>query len=316
MSEQIYVGVDLGGTAIKVGICDTEGRLLQTFEGPTEVAKGHDTVIDNIENYIRRIVEESPYDWSQVAGIGAGVAGFTNVKEGVILLAPNVGFKDVPIRAILEERLGKPVKIDNDANVAALGEAWSGAGKGIDNCVCYTLGTGVGGGIIINGKIVQGFSGMAGELGHIAVIPDLEAIQCGCGKMGCLETVSSATGIIRMAKDAVERGDRTSLSLLEDIAAKDVFDAAKAGDEVAVRIISRAAFYLGKSMAAVAVTLNPERFIIGGGLSKAGEFLFEQIRETFKKLTPEPVTRGVSIVPAELGNDAGMIGAAGLFLRS
>jgi glucokinase len=316
MSEQIYVGVDLGGTAIKVGICDTEGRLLQTFEGPTEVAKGHDTVIDNIENYIRRIVEESPYDWSQVAGIGAGVAGFTNVKEGVILLAPNVGFKDVPIRAILEARLGKPVKIDNDANVAALGEAWSGAGKGIDNCVCYTLGTGVGGGIIINGKIVQGFSGMAGELGHIAVIPDLEAIQCGCGKMGCLETVSSATGIIRMAKDAVERGDRTSLSLLEDIAAKDVFDAAKAGDEVAVRIISRAAFYLGKSMAAVAVTLNPERFIIGGGLSKAGEFLFEQIRETFKKLSPEPVTRGVSIVPAELGNDAGMIGAAGLFLRS
>lgn len=316
MSEQIYVGVDLGGTAIKVGICDTEGRLLQTFEGPTEVAKGPDTVIDNIENYIRRIVEESPYDWSQVAGIGAGVAGFTNVKEGVILLAPNVGFKDVPIRAILEERLGKPVKIDNDANVAALGEAWSGAGKGIDNCVCYTLGTGVGGGIIINGKIVQGFSGMAGELGHIAVIPDLEAIQCGCGKMGCLETVSSATGIIRMAKDAVERGDRTSLSLVEDIAAKDVFDAAKAGDEVAVRIISRAAFYLGKSMAAVAVTLNPERFIIGGGLSKAGEFLFEQIRETFMKLTPEPVTRGVSIVPAELGNDAGMIGAAGLFLRS
>ncbi|CAH8704765.1 ROK family glucokinase [Paenibacillus thiaminolyticus] len=316
MSEQIYVGVDLGGTAIKVGICDTEGRLLQTFEGPTEVAKGPDTVIDNIENYIRRIVEESPYDWSQVAGIGAGVAGFTNVKEGVILLAPNVGFKDVPIRAILEARLGKPVKIDNDANVAALGEAWSGAGKGIDNCVCYTLGTGVGGGIIINGKIVQGFSGMAGELGHIAVIPDLEAIQCGCGKMGCLETVSSATGIIRMAKDAVERGDRTSLSLLEDIAAKDVFDAAKAGDEVAVRIISRAAFYLGKSMAAVAVTLNPERFIIGGGLSKAGEFLFEQIRETFKKLSPEPVTRGVSIVPAELGNDAGMIGAAGLFLRS
>lgn len=316
MSEQIYVGVDLGGTAIKVGLCDAEGRLLQTFEGPTEVAKGPDTVIDNIENYIRRIVEESPYDWSQVAGIGAGVAGFTNVKEGVILLAPNVGFKDVPIRAILEERLGKPVKIDNDANVAALGEAWSGAGKGIDNCVCYTLGTGVGGGIIINGKIVQGFSGMAGELGHIAVIPDLEAIQCGCGKMGCLETVSSATGIIRMAKDAVERGDRTSLSLLEDIAAKDVFDAAKAGDEVAVRIISRAAFYLGKSMAAVAVTLNPERFIIGGGLSKAGEFLFEQIRETFKKLTPEPVTRGVSIVPAELGNDAGMIGAAGLFLRS
>ncbi|EJW18994.1 ROK family glucokinase [Paenibacillus alvei] len=316
MSEQIYVGVDLGGTAIKVGICDAEGKLLHTFEGPTEVAKGPDTVMDNIEKYVRLIVEQSPYDWSQVAGVGAGVAGFTNVKEGIIILAPNVGFKDVPIRSILEERLGKPVKIDNDANVAALGEVWSGAGKGIDHCVCYTLGTGVGGGIIINGRIVQGFSGLAGELGHMAVIPDLEAIQCGCGKMGCLETVSSATGIIRMANDAVERGDRTSLSLVESITAKDVFDAAKAGDEVAVRIVSRAAYYLGKAMAAVAVTLNPERFIIGGGVSKAGEFLFEQIRETFMKLTPDPVTRGVSIVPAELGNDAGMIGAAGLFLRS
>lgn len=295
MSEQIYVGVDLGGTAIKVGICDAEGKLLHTFEGPTEVAKGPDTVMDNIEKYVRLIVEQSPYDWSQVAGVGAGVAGFTNVKEGVIILAPNVGFKDVPIRSILEERLGKPVKIDNDANVAALGEVWSGAGKGIDHCVCYTLGTGVGGGIIINGRIVQGFSGLAGELGHMAVIPDLEAIQCGCGKMGCLETVSSATGIIRMANDAVERGDRTSLSLVESITAKDVFDAAKAGDEVAVRIVSRAAYYLGKAMAAVAVTLNPERFIIGGGVSKAGEFLFEQIRETFMKLTPDPVTRGVSI---------------------
>lgn len=224
MSEQIYVGVDLGGTAIKVGICDAEGKLLHTFEGPTEVAKGPDTVMDNIEKYVRLIVEQSPYDWSQVAGVGAGVAGFTNVKEGVIILAPNVGFKDVPIRSILEERLGKPVKIDNDANVAALGEVWSGAGKGIDHCVCYTLGTGVGGGIIINGRIVQGFSGLAGELGHMAVIPDLEAIQCGCGKMGCLETVSSATGIIRMANDAVERGDRTSLSLVESITAKDVFD--------------------------------------------------------------------------------------------
>ncbi|WP_028547085.1 ROK family glucokinase [Paenibacillus taiwanensis] len=317
MSEQIYVGVDLGGTAIKVGIVDAAGNLVQTYEGPTEVPKGPEAVIDNIEKYVRHIVEESPYDWSQVAGVGTGVAGFTNVKEGVIVLAPNVGFKDVPIRSILEERLGKPIKIDNDANVAALGEAWSGAGKGIDHCVCYTLGTGVGGGIIIGGRIVQGFSGLAGELGHMAVIPDLEAIQCGCGKMGCLETVSSATGIIRMANDAVERGDRTSLSLLESgITAKDVIDAAKSGDEVAIRIVSRAAFYLGKSMAAVAVSLNPERFIIGGGVSKAGEFLFEQIRETFLKLTPEPVTRGVSIVAAELGNDAGMIGAAGLFLRS
>lgn len=316
MSEQIYVGVDLGGTTIKVGICNQAGQLIQTYEGPTETDKGVDTIIDNIEKYVRHIVEQSPYSWDQLAGVGAGVAGFTNVREGVIILAPNVGFRDVPIRSILEKRIDKPIKIDNDANVAALGEAWSGAGRGIENCVCYTLGTGVGGGIIINGKIYQGSSGLAGELGHISVVPDLEAIQCGCGKMGCLETVSSATGIIRMAKDAVERGDRTSLSMVEHIAAKEVFDAAKAGDEVASRIVNRAAFYLGKSMAAVAAILNPEVFIIGGGVSKAGDILFNEIREVFAKLAPEPLQRGVSILPAELGNDAGIVGAAGLLLRS
>ncbi|MEK5059812.1 MULTISPECIES: ROK family glucokinase [unclassified Paenibacillus] len=316
MSENIYVGVDLGGTAIKVGICDEQGKLLHTYEGPTEVDKGVDTVIDNIEKYVRHIVEASPYSWDQLAGVGAGVAGFTNVREGIIILAPNVGFRDVPIRSILEERLGKPVKIDNDANVAALGEAWAGAGAGVDNCVCYTLGTGVGGGIIINGKIYQGFSGMAGELGHVSVVPDLEAIKCGCGKMGCLETVSSATGIIRMAKDAVERGDHTSLSTVPSIMAKDVFDAAKAGDEVALRIVRRAAFYLGKSLAAVAAVLNPQAYIIGGGVSKAGEFLFDEVRSVFASYTPEPLQEGVSIVPATLGNDAGIVGAAGLLIRS
>lgn len=316
MSENIYVGVDLGGTAIKVGICNAEGNLLHTYEGPTGTAEGVDTVIDNIEKYVRQIVEDSPYTWEQLAGVGAGVAGFTNIREGIIILAPNIGFRNVPIRAILEDRLNKPVKIDNDANVAALGEAWSGAGQGVENCICYTLGTGVGGGIIINGKIYQGFAGLAGELGHISVVPDLEAIQCGCGNLGCLETVSSATGIIRMANDAVTRGDRTSLALVEKIAAKEVFDAAKEGDEVALRIVQRSAFYLGKSMAAVAAVLNPEVFIIGGGVSKAGEILFDEVRRVFAKLAPAPVQTGVSIIPAKLGNDAGIVGAAGLLLRS
>ncbi len=315
MSENIYVGVDLGGTAIKVGICNHEGELLHTYEGPTEKEKGTDTVIDNIVKYVRLIVEQSPYSWDQLVGVGAGVAGFTDLRAGVILLAPNIGFRDVPIRAILEERLGKTIRIDNDANVAALGEAWSGAGKGVNDCVCYTLGTGVGGGIIINGKIYQGFAGLAGEIGHISVVPDLEAIQCGCGKMGCLETVSSATGIIRMAVEAVERGDHTSLSGIEKITAKDIFDAAKEGDEVSLRIVNRAAFYLGKSMASIAATLNPERFIIGGGVSKAGDILFSKIREVFAEFTPEPLQQGVEIIPAKLGNDAGIVGAAGLLLR-
>ncbi|MFX3632478.1 MAG: ROK family glucokinase [Candidatus Pristimantibacillus sp.] len=316
MSQKIYVGVDVGGTAIKVGICSEEGQLLHTYEGPTETSKGTDTILHNIAQYSRNIVAESAFEWEQVGGVGVGIAGFLDIPRGYIKFAPNLKMQDVDLKSFLEQELQVKVLVNNDANVAALGEAWAGAGEGIDNCVCYTLGTGVGGGIIIGGKIVEGFAGMAGELGHISIVPDLEAIQCGCGKMGCLETVSSATGIIRMAKDAVERGERTSLSQVENIMAKDVIDAAKAGDEVSARIVSRAAYYIGKSMAVMAVVLNPQCFIIGGGVSKAGEFLFEQIREVFNKYTQNEAKDGVKIVAATLGNNAGVVGAAGLILRS
>ncbi|MFC7751482.1 ROK family glucokinase [Paenibacillus thermoaerophilus] len=316
MSENIYVGVDMGGTAIKVGICDAEGNLLHTYEGPTGTEHGPEVVMDNIASYVRKIVQDSPFEWDQVAGIGAGIAGFLDIPAGFVKLSPNLRWRNVHVGSGLEKRLGKKVVINNDANVAALGEAWAGAGKGVPNVVCYTLGTGVGGGIIVGGKLVEGFNGMAGELGHMKVVPDLEAIQCGCSQKGCLETVSSATGIIRMAKDAVERGDDTSLKLIDgDITAKDVIDAAKAGDEVAKRIVARAANYLGKSMAAVAVVLNPQRFIIGGGVSKAGEFLFQQIRESFICNTTEAAHEGVEIVPATLGNNAGVVGAAGLLIH-
>lgn len=315
MSDKVYVGVDLGGTNIKVGICDKQGNLLHTYEGPTGVEQGPEAVLNRIAEYVKQIVSDSPFEWEQVAGVGAGVAGFIDIQNGTVLFAPNLKWKDVPVKRELEQRLGLPVALDNDANVAALGEAWSGAGAGLKNIVVYTLGTGVGGGIIIDGKIYQGFRGMAGELGHIKVVPDLEAIQCGCGQLGCVESVSSATGIVRMAKDAVERGETTTLSLNENITAKDVFNAAKDGDEVAIRIVKRAAYYLGKSMAAVAVVLNPQRFVIGGGVSRAGDILFEEIRKVYAQNVPEAFAQGVDIVPAKLGNDAGVVGAAGLNLR-
>ncbi|MEF3304326.1 ROK family glucokinase [Paenibacillus sp. GYB003] len=315
MSEKIYIGVDLGGTNIKVGICDEQGRLLQTYEGPTGVEDGPEAVIDRIAQYVRQIVSDSTYQWEQVAGVGAGIAGFLDLENGTVLFAPNLRWENVAVKQELESRLGLPVAIDNDANVAALGEAWSGAGAGLKHIVAFTLGTGVGGGIIIDGRIYQGFRGMAGELGHIKVVPDLEAIQCGCGQLGCVETVSSATGIVRMAKDAVQRGEATSLSLNESITAKDVFDAAKDGDEVAVRIVKRAAYYLGKAMAAVAVVLNPQRFVIGGGVSKAGDILFGELRKVYAQNVPDAFTQGVDIVPAQLGNDAGIVGAAGLNLN-
>jgi len=317
MSQQWYVGVDIGGTTIKVGICSAEGKLLHTFEGPTGTEGGPDLVLENIANYVRRIVADNGFAWDEVAGVGVGIAGFMDFPTGVIRKSPNFpGWKDVPVKATLEEKLGKPVKINNDANVAALGEAWGGAGKGLQNLVVYTLGTGVGGGIIIRGQVYEGHTGMGGELGHVQVVPDMEAIQCGCGQHGCVETVSSATGVIRMAKDAVERGDKTSLSDIQNITAKDVFDAAKAGDEAALRIVKRAAFYLGKAMAATAVVVNPQRFILGGGVAKAGDILFDAVKEVFEKYTPEAARLGVDIVPAELGNDAGVVGAAGLHLRA
>lgn len=315
MSDKIYVGVDVGGTTVKVGICDEAGNLLSTYEGATEVNKGADTVIHNIAKYAKEIVAQSAYSWDQVQGVGVGIAGFLDIPNGIIKHSPNLNLNNINLKVFLEEALQVKVLVNNDANVAALGEAWAGAGRGVSNCVLYTLGTGVGGGIIIDGKIVQGFDSVAAEIGHMAIVPDLEAIQCGCGKMGCLETVSSATGIIRMAKEAVQRGDRTTLSDVEHIMAKDVLDAAKAGDEVAIRIVKRAAYYLGRSMAMLAVILNPQFFIIGGGVSKAGEFLFEQVREVFEKYTQDASKAGVQIVAAQLGNNAGVVGAAGLIIN-
>lgn len=320
MSGSIYVGVDLGGTAIKVGICDKSGKLLHTYEGPTgptgarENAEG---IATRIEQYVRKIVTDASYSMEQVAGVGAGIPGFLDIPGGIVIESPNIpGMSHFPLKQVLQDRLGKTVVINNDANVAALGEAWGGAGAGIPDLVCYTLGTGVGGGIIINGKIHQGFSGMAGELGHMQIVPDIEAIACGCGHMGCLETVSSATGVVRMAKDAVERGEQTSLSLIDELTAKDVFIAAAAGDESSLRIVHRAAYYLGRSMAMLSIIVNPQRFILGGGMSKAGEVLFQPIREVFEKYSQPTSRKGVDIVPAVLGNDAGVVGAAGLIISS
>ncbi|WP_342564973.1 ROK family glucokinase [Paenibacillus sp. FSL R7-0345] len=311
-SQKLYVGIDLGGTSVKVGLCDRNGELLAVYEGPTEAEKRAEGVLQNIELYVRELVAREGCDWEQIAGIGAGLPGFLDMETGVVKASPNLGWRDVPVKAILEERLGKEVRIDNDANVAALGEVWSGAAAGIPNAVCYTLGTGVGGGIIIKNVLCQGYSGMGGEIGHLGVVPAEEAITCGCGQKGCLETVSSATGIIYMAKEAVIRGEKTPLAHIREITAKDVLDEAKVGDPVAVRVVDRAADYLGKSMALLSVVVNPQRFVIGGGVAKAGSFLLDQIDSYFRKYALENAKANVDIVPAILGNNAGVVGAAGL----
>lgn len=315
-NHSYYVGIDLGGTSVKVGLCDQEGKLVSVYEGPTEAEKRAEGVLQNIELYVRELVSREACGWEQIAGIGAGIPGFLDIQSGLVKMSPNLGWNDVKVKEILESRLGKEVKIDNDANAAALGEVWSGAGAGFTNVVCYTLGTGVGGGIIVKNSLCQGFSGMGGEIGHLNVVPETEAIVCGCGHKGCLETVSSATGIIYMAKEAVTRGENTSLSSIRQITAKDVLDHAKAGDQVSVRIVDRAANYLGKSMAQLSVVVNPQRFVVGGGVAKAGSFLLDQIDRYFRQYALKNARDNVDIVPAILGNNAGVVGAAGLHLFS
>lgn len=312
--KKLYIGIDLGGTSVKVGLCDEQGTLLAVYEGPTEAEKRAEGVLQNIELYVRELVTREGCVWEQIAGVGAGIPGFLDISAGLVKASPNLGWKDVPVKEILEARLGKEVRIDNDANAAALGEVWSGAAAGIANVVCYTLGTGVGGGIVVKNTLCQGFNGMGGEIGHLNVVPAAEAIVCGCGQKGCLETVSSATGIIYMAKEAVIRGEQTTLAHIREISAKDVLDEAKAGDRVALRIVDRAADYLGKSMALLSVVVNPQRFVVGGGVAKAGSFLLERIEGYFREYSLENAKANVDIVPAILGNNAGVVGAAGLHI--
>lgn len=314
LERKFYIGIDLGGTSVKVGICGEDGSLLAVHEGPTEAEKRAEGVLQNIELYVRELVSREGYSWNQIAGVGAGIPGFLDFQSGLVKASPNLGWRNVPVKEILEARLGKEVKIDNDANVAALGEVWSGAGAGISNVVCYTLGTGVGGGIIVKNNLCQGFNGMGGEIGHMNVVAENEAIACGCGKTGCLETVASAIGIIYMAKEAVIRGEKTSLAFIREISAKDVLDEAKAGDPVSIQIVDRAAKYLGKSMALLSIVINPQRFVVGGGVAKAGSYLLDRIEGYYREYALENARENVDIVPAILGNNAGVVGAAGLHL--
>jgi glucokinase len=244
----------------------------------------------------------------------SGIPGFMDIPNGFVKLSPNLGWRDVAVKEMLEARTGKRVMIDNDANVAALGEVWGGAGAGLANVICYTLGTGVGGGIIAKNTLLQGCNGMAGEIGHLSVVPRAEAIRCGCGKHGCLETVSSATGIVYMAEQAVKNGEATALADLQSMTAKDVFALAAAGDTVALRIVERAASYLGQSMALLSVVVNPQRFVIGGGVAQAGPFLLRKVEDYFREYALPNASEGVDVVPAVLGNNAGVVGAAGLHL--
>jgi len=310
MSKYVF-GVDVGGTTVKLGFFDVEGNLLDKWEIPTRTENGGEKILPDVAESIKAKMAEKNVDKADVAGVGIGAPGPID-SQGVVYKAANLGWGVFSIKDVLGGLLDMPVMAGNDANVAALGEMWKGGGQGHDDLVAVTLGTGVGGGIIVEGKILTGSVGAGGEIGHIHV-EDNETEVCGCGNCGCLEQYTSATGIVRLAKRRLAKDDTPSEIRKENISAKTVFDAVKNGDPLAIEVAQQFGEYLGKGLASIACVLNPEIFVIGGGVSKAGEVLFEYIVPVFKKY----VFRGclnAEFALATLGNDAGIYGAAKLIL--
>ena len=269
-------GVDIGGTTVKMGLFEESGTIIDKWEISTDTSEEGKAILPNIAVSIEKKIEEHKLDKNDIAGIGAGVPAPVTA-EGVVNGSANLGWTYKEVKKELEELTGLTSYIANDANVAALGEMWKGGGEGEKNMIMVTLGTGVGGGIIIDGKMLVGANGAGGEIGHLCVNYD-ETDQCGCGNRGCLEQYASATGIVRLAKQKLGQEMRTTILNKEDVTAKDVFDAVKAGDDVAKEIATTFGRYLGYGLANLAAVTDPAVFVIGGGVSKAGEVLIPYIR--------------------------------------
>ena len=307
-------GIDVGGTTVKMGLFTTEGELLDKWEIPTRKEDGGAYILNDVAASVEAKLTEKNIAKEDVAGAGIGVPGPT-LDTGYVSICVNLGWKDKNPANELSELLSIPVKAGNDANVAALGEMWKGGGEGYLDVVLLTLGTGVGGGIIINGEIAPSHRGVGGELGHITVNPDEEA-TCNCGNHGCLEQYASATGVVRIAKKLLAASkEESSLRTLETVTAKDVFDAAKTGGHLAVEAVEVLGKYLGLVVANVALTVDPDVFVIGGGVSKAGQVLIDVITKYYHKFAKIIGDNKAKVVLAKLGNDAGIYGAARMVLK-
>ena len=305
-------GVDLGGTTVKIAYFDENGTMLNKWEIPTVTAGGGAQILPDIAASIKGYMAEHEVDPSSIVGIGIGVPGPVDGK-GVVNKCINLGWGVFNISDALSDLTGFPVKAGNDANVAALGEYWKGGGQGCDNMVFATLGTGVGGGIVIDGHLLHGAHGSGGEIGHLVLNRD-ETEKCGCGKTGCVEQYCSATGIVRMAyKHLASTEEFSSLRILESISCKDIFDAGKAGDAVALQILDKYYSLLGEFLANLCCVVNPEAVVLGGGVSKAGKVLIEGTKPYYLKNVFHAAAN-VRFELASLGNDAGAYGAFKLAL--
>lgn len=311
MSKYCF-GVDVGGTTVKLGLFNTDGDLLEKWEIPTVTADGGKAILPDIARSIKKMMDEREMERDEVVGVGIGAPGPID-SEGTVYGAVNLGWGTFSIKKELQTMLNVPVEAGNDANVAALGEVWQGGARGYENVVMVTLGTGVGGGIIVEGRILAGATGAGGEIGHMHV-NDEETIACNCGNCGCLEQYVSATGVVRLAKEKLAKSDRPSELRDIEVTAKDVWDAAKKGDPLAMEVAEDFGWYLGKALASVACVVNPEVFVIGGGVSRAGDILIDYIQKNYRK-TAFTGCRGALFTLARLGNDAGIYGAAKMVLE-
>lgn len=319
MMDKKIIGIDLGGTTIKFAILTLDGEIQQKWSIETNILDDGTHIVPDIIETINHRLGLYNMNKEDFVGIGMGTPGSVNIENGTVIGAYNLNWTTLqPVKEQIEKEVGIPFTLDNDANVAALGERWKGAGENNPDVIFITLGTGVGGGIIAEGKLLHGVAGCAGEVGHVTVDPN--GFECTCGKRGCLETVSSATGVVRVARHLSEEyaGNSTLKQAIDDgqdVSSKDVFEHAGQGDPFALMVVDRVCFYLGLATGNLGNTLNPSSIVIGGGVSAAGEFLRSRVQKYFEEFTFPQVRESTQIKLAELGNEAGVIGAASLALK-
>ena len=309
--KQYCFGIDVGGTTIKCGFFNSEGELLDKWEIPTRTEENGTNILPDIAQTIKAKIEERGLTREQIEGIGVDIPGPVNEK-GEVELAVNLHWGRVDIVSEMEKMTGIRTKALNDANAAALGECWKGGGAGHKNLIMVTLGTGVGGGVVVEGKVIAGSGGAGGEIGHVHVTEELQE-PCNCGNVGCLEQVASATGIVRLAKMQLEKTETPSVLRGKTFSAKDVWDAVKAGDELAMEVAEKFGLYLGRALAAFACVSDPEIFVIGGGVSRAGTIILDYVQKYYRQYAFQ-ACKDAAFALATLGNDAGIYGAAKLVL--
>lgn len=310
MDKNFVIGIDLGGTKISGALADLGGKVISQYTLPTNAFEGEAPVLNRIIEVIETVLKEAGKTTDEIKAIGIGSPGPLDAKKGIIITTPNLPFKNFKLVDPIREKFGIPTYLDNDANVAAIGENVFGAGKGTENMVFVTVSTGIGGGAIINGKIYRGNTCNALEIGHITLEKD--GPRCNCGNYGCAEALASGTAIGKRAKEAIDEGKETSLRNYENATSYEVFQEAAKGDKVAAEILETSLNYLGICVANIITSFDPEMVIIGGGVSKGGNIVFEKVEQVVKERCFDTMAASCKIVPAGLGTDAGVIGAVAL----